>query len=69
MTLDLITFRLEAEPFAAFELHLADQRSMLISNIELLSIAEDGRSICVFTPLDKTEYIDPALVVSLTIND
>ncbi len=69
MTLDLLKFKLDAEPFVAFDLHLADQRSLPVSNVELVSIAEDERSICLFTPLEKTEYIDPGLVVSLTVYD
>ena len=54
-----------ATPFRPFELLLADQRSVLIEQPDLIVATGDGTLVTVFRQPDDIEVIDLALVVSL----
>jgi hypothetical protein len=54
-----------ARPFQAFEIHLADSRTLTVEHPETLSQSQTGRTIAVAQPDDTIEIIDLLLVVSI----
>ena len=54
-----------ARPFQAFDIHLADSRTISVQHPEQLAISPGGRTIGVARPDDTIESIDLLLVVGL----
>ena len=69
MTLELIYSFQQAEPFAPFDLFLADGRVVQVEKSEFLMMVGDGRSVSVFRPPNVTELIDAELIVSLQVSN
>jgi hypothetical protein len=65
MTIEPLRTLHQARPFHAFDLHLADGRTLTVEHPELLSQSQSGRTIAVSRPDDTIEIIDLLLVVSL----
>lgn len=65
MTVDQIRRLHVARPFQAFDLHLADGRTILVDHPEILAVPPPGRTIGVGMPDGTIEIIDLLLVVSL----
>jgi hypothetical protein len=63
MTVDQIRALHRAQPFCAFDIHLADGRSLAIEHPEMLAIT--GRTIGVGLPNETIEIVDLLLVTSL----
>jgi hypothetical protein len=55
----------QARPFRAFEVHLADGRSLPVEHPECLAITPGGRTIGVGLADDTIEIVDLLLVTSL----
>jgi len=65
MTADQLRALHSARPFQAFDIHLADRRTLRVEHPEQLAISPGGRVIGVARPDDTIEQIDLLLVVSL----
>jgi hypothetical protein len=65
MTIDQVRRRHGARPFQAFDLHLADSRTIAVAHPEQLAISPSGRTVHVAHADDTIETIDLLLVVSL----
>jgi hypothetical protein len=65
MTTDQIRLLHGARPFRAFDIHLANSRTLTVAHPEQLAISQSGRTIAVARPDDTIETIDLLLVVSL----
>ncbi|HTU91521.1 MAG TPA: hypothetical protein VMF69_15670 [Gemmataceae bacterium] len=65
MTIEQLRQMYSAKPFRAFDLHLADGRTVGVEHPELLAISPSGRTILVGHADDTFETIDLLLVVSL----
>ncbi|HEX8309805.1 MAG TPA: hypothetical protein VF614_00715 [Chthoniobacteraceae bacterium] len=69
MTLELIHCFHQADPFAPFDLFLADGRVVSVEKSEFLMMVGDGRSVSVFRQPNVTELIDADLIVSLQVSN
>ena len=69
MNLEILYRSQQAEPFQPFVVFLADGRTLVLENPELLMLADDGRSISLFDPPDTLHLIDPELIVSLQFRE
>jgi hypothetical protein len=65
MTIDQLRKLHQARPFEAFDIHLADGRTIAVEHPELLSQSTGGRTIAVGVPDGTIEIIDLLLVTSL----
>lgn len=65
MTIEQIRAIHEKRPFQAFEIHLADGRTLKVEHPELFARSVSGRTIAVGRPDDVIETIDLLLVVSI----
>jgi hypothetical protein len=65
MTVQQLRNMHQAKPFRAFDIHLADGRSIPVEHPELLAITSGGRTIAVAVEEDAVEVIDLLLVTSL----
>jgi hypothetical protein len=65
MTIEQLRRLHSARPFKAFDIHLADSRSLSVDHPEQLAISASGRTLGVARPDDTIETIDLLLVVSL----
>jgi len=65
MTIEQIRRMHQARPFQAFDINLADGRSLAVNHPELLAIMPPGRTIIVALPDGNFEIIDLLLVTSL----
>jgi hypothetical protein len=54
-----------AKPFRAFDIHLADSRTLTVEHPEQMALSEIGRTIAVARPDGTIEIVDMLLVVSL----
>ena len=65
MTIDQLRKMHQARPFQAFDIHLADGRSLPIDHPELLAVPPPGRTIGVGLADGTIEIVDLLLVTSL----
>jgi hypothetical protein len=65
MTIERLRKMHAERPFKAFEIHLADSRSLTVEHPEMLSQSQSGRTIAVARPDDTIEIVDLLLVVSI----
>ena len=65
MTIDQLRQLYSARPFRAFDLHLADSRTLTVEHPEQLAISPTGRMIHVAHTDDTVESVDLLLVVSV----
>jgi hypothetical protein len=65
MTIDQLRKLHQARPFQAFDIHLADGRSVPVEHPEMLAITPPGRTIGVGLADGTIETIDLLLVTSL----
>jgi hypothetical protein len=65
MTIDQVRRLHSARPFHAFELYLADSRTLTVQHPEQLAISPSGRTIHIAHADDTAETIDLLLIVSL----
>jgi len=65
MTIDQLRKLHQARPFQAFDIHLADGRSLPVDHPELLAIPPPGRTIGVGLADGTIEIVDLLLVTSL----
>jgi hypothetical protein len=65
MTTEQLRTLHSASPFCAFDIHLADSRTLTVEHPELLSFSVSGRTIAVARPDDTIETVDVLLVDSL----
>lgn len=65
MTIEQIRKMHRATPFQAFDIHLADGRSLPVDHPEVLSITPPGRTIAVGLTDGTTEIVDLLLVTTL----
>ena len=65
MTTDQLKTACEAEPFQPFSLHLADGRSIMVHQPNLLVIFPRGKTVFVVQPNDTWNIIDLRLVTDL----
>jgi hypothetical protein len=65
MTIDQLRRLHSARPFQAFDIHLADGRSIPVDHPELLAVPPPGRTIGVGLADGTIEIVDLLLVTSL----
>ncbi len=65
MTIEQLRRLYSAKPFRAFNIHLADSRTLAVEHPEQLAFSQSGRTIAVACPDDTIETVDLLLVVSL----
>ena len=65
MTIDQLPKMHQAKPFQAFDIHLADGRSVPVEHPEMLAISPPGRTIGVGLADGAIEVLDLLLVTSL----
>lgn len=65
MTIEQLRKMHQARPFQAFEIHLADGRSLPVEHPEFLAITPPGRTIGVGLKDGTIEIVDLLLVTSL----
>jgi hypothetical protein len=65
MTIDQLRRMYSAKPFRAFDIHLADSRTLTVEHPEQMALSEIGRTIAVARPDGTIEIVDMLLVVSL----
>jgi hypothetical protein len=65
MTIEQLRRKHQARPFQAFDIHLADGRSVPVDHPEVLAIPPPGRTIGVGLQDGTIEIIDLLLVTSL----
>jgi hypothetical protein len=65
MTIEQLRTVYSARPFQAFDIHLADSRTLTVEHPEQIAISRTGRTIAVARPDDTIETVDLLLVVSL----
>lgn len=65
MTTEQLRLLYSAKPFQAFDINLADSRTLTVEHPEQLAISKSGRTIAVARPDDTIETVDLLLVVSL----
>ena len=65
MTAEQLRHLRSAKPFQAFDIYLADSRTLTVEHSEQLAISHSGRTIAVAREDDTIETIDLLLVVSL----
>jgi hypothetical protein len=65
MTIDQLRKLHQTRPFQAFDLHLADGRTVPVEHPERLAVSPPGRTIGVGMSDGTIEIFDPLLVVSL----
>jgi hypothetical protein len=68
MTITEFRNLLQAQPFRAFTIHLADGRSIPLNHREFALASPSGRTVIVYQPDDSFDVIDLLLVTSLTVN-
>jgi len=68
MNLELAEKLITAEPFVPLQLFPTDGRAITISNVELISIAADSRSLAVVDH-PHVEYIDFEQIVSVRVSN
>jgi len=68
MTLKQVRAVCEEQPFEPFVIHLADGRALAIPHPEFLSFSDRSRIITVTLSDDSLEYVDPQLVISLSVS-
>ena len=65
MTIEQLREQYQRRPFEAFDIHLADGRTLTVEHPECLSWSKSGRTIAVSRPDDVIETVDLLLVVSI----
>lgn len=65
MTIEQLRRLHGAKPFQAFDLHLADSRTLTVEHPEQLAVSPSGRTVHVAHPDETIETIDLLLVTSL----
>lgn len=65
MTVEQLRRMHQARPFAAFDIHLADGRTLPVEHPEVLAISPPGRTIGVGLADGTVEIVDLLLVTSL----
>jgi hypothetical protein len=65
MTIEQLRKRHQAKPFQAFDIHLADGRSLPVDHPEMLAVPPPGRTIGVGCMDGTIEVVDLLLVTSL----
>ena len=65
MTIEQLRLLYSAKPFQAFDIHLADSRTLTVEHPEQLAISPTGRTIHVAHTDDTVETVDLLLVVSV----
>jgi hypothetical protein len=65
MTIEQVRRLYSARPFRAFDVHLADSRTLSVEHPEQLAISPSGRTIHIAHADDTVETVDMLLVVSL----
>lgn len=67
MTVEQFRNFLEAQPFQAFVIHLADGRHVPVNHREFVMPSPSGRTILVYQPDETLNVIDLLLVTDLEI--
>jgi hypothetical protein len=65
MTIEQLRNLYTAKPFRAFDIHLADSRTLTVEHPEQLAFSPTGRTIHVAHTDDTVETVDLLLVVSV----
>jgi hypothetical protein len=65
MTIDQLRQLYSAKPFRAFDIHLADSRTLTVEHPEQLAFSPTGRTIHIAHTDDTVETVDLLLVVSV----
>jgi len=60
---------LRMRPFQSFEMSLADQRTVRVTNLDFVSLLGDRRTVAIYALPDEAEVIDLNLVVSLKFRE
>ncbi len=65
MTIEQLSKWVRTQPFAPFDINLADGRSIPVERPEFIAQSPTGRTISVWGPDDAFEVVDLLLVTSL----
>lgn len=68
MTTQQLRDMLQAVPFRAFTIHLADGRHVPVEHPEFVLISPSGRTMIVYLPDDSFNIIDLLLITDLAVS-
>lgn len=68
MTIEQFRNLLEAQPFQAFSIHLADRRCIPVAHREFVAQSPSGRTVIIYQPDESFNIVDLLLVTDLDVS-